>query len=125
MAAWTHCKDTYSKGHFARNLDGVASQSANCCGWISPGCLASKGAFDFERPEKNEHHGKNGVNTKIPAEYCGREALKKYNPLASSKVTAEDMCCEHVGPNSYGDCDNSGSPKGPGYKIMAKYVRDE
>lgn len=63
----------------------------------------------------------------IPEEYCGRMALKKYNPDVSMKEreTQEDRCCRFVGEGSYGDCDNAGSPKGVGYRIMAKYVKDE
>lgn len=37
----------------------------------------------------------------------------------------EIACCGNIGANSFGDCDNSDGPQGPGYKIMAKYVASE
>jgi len=58
----------------------------------------------------------------VPEEYCGTPAIGK-NKKRGDNI--EKACCEHIGSDSYGDCDFVGGPQGPGYKIMAKYVASE
>jgi len=46
----------------AKGLPGVLAQNAECCAWITNGCLTNKKAFP-----KND----------VPEEYCGIEAIGK------------------------------------------------
>lgn len=44
MAGEKKCKKKLAGGK-SRHLPGVLAQTAECCAWITPGCLTSKGAF--------------------------------------------------------------------------------
>jgi len=89
---------------FNKAGDPLDAKAGKCCAWTRAGCLRAKGAF---------------VKGKEDPEFCG------FSTLGKKKGKDIDACCKFVGDDSYGDCDNSSNPQGPGYKIMAKFVNDE
>lgn len=78
----------------AKSLPGVQAQNGECCAWIADGCLADKKAF----PKGKEN---------VPEDYCGIEAIGRDRKRGD---TVEKACCEHIGDDSFGDCDFVGNP---------------